>query len=331
MTSTKSRRNAKRHSAKPSEAASDTVHRPHATVMPAQVPARLAEENRRNTNQVLAALTKAAVSIGVKENAIEVVEVMERLQKMQMIAEDRQAEREFGLAKVAVSNDIPTIPKTKSYEFVDKANQKQLRFYSDRVDIESVLDPLTRKHGFSKEYSSKTDAKGWTCQVLTVRHAGGHSAVYESPYQPLDTTGAKNNSQAASSTAEYGMKQVLKGAFNILGVDFDDHGDNVNMPHPDAAKAHDKFADRVKGEAGKAQPQNTEPKQKMTLDEAAAAVEQKIKSADKGNAGKVMMTHIKVIAAMEADDKLKAKAAELRQYCDNDKKQPAEDPADDAA
>lgn len=285
--------------------------KPHVTIMAPQLPAQLAEENRTNTNQIVNALTKAAVSIAAKDNPLQVVEVMERLHKMQILAEDRQAEREFGLAKVAVSNEIPTIPKTKSYEFTDKANQKQNRLYSDRVDIESVLDPLTRKYGFSKEYSSKTDARGWTCQVLTLRHAGGHTAVYESPYQPLDTSGAKNNSQAASSTAEYGMKQVLKGAFNIIGVDLDDHGDNVNMPNPSATKEPDKFAERVKGEADK-KPAVQPEKTKLTLPEAAVLVEKKIRDAAPEKRGAILMADIKVIAAMEADPKFADKAAELR-------------------
>jgi hypothetical protein len=276
--------------------------------MAPQLPAQLAEENRSTTNQIVNALTKAAMSIAAKDNPLQVVEVMERLHKMQIFAEDRQAEREFGLAKVAISNEIPTIPKTKSYEFVDKANQKQVRLYSDRVDIESVLDPLTRKYGFSKEYSSKTDARGWTCQVLTLRHAGGHTSVYESPYQPLDTSGAKNNSQAASSTAEYGMKQVLKGAFNIIGVDLDDHGDNVNMPNSSATKQPDAFTDAVRAEAAKKPVE----KPKLTLAEAAALVEKKIRAAEPDKRGAVLMTDIKVIAAMEADETFAAKAAELR-------------------
>ena len=302
--------------------AAEPSHRPEQTVEPPQsktssktvanVPLRLVEENRHHSNQIINALTKAATTIAGKENALEVVEVMERLHKMQVFAENRQAEREFGAAKVAVAQELPTIPKTKSYEFVDKNNQKQTRMYSDRVDIESVLHPLCIKHGFSKEFSSKTDARGWTCQVMKLRHAGGHTEVYESPYQPLDTTGSKNNSQAASSTAEYGMKQVLKGAFNIIGVDFDDHGDNVNMPNSNAATP-DKFTAKVKEEA---QGAKAPEKPEMPLPEAAAAFEQRLTALAPEKRGEYLMRHIKLVAAMEAEPTLAPKAAELRKLCE---------------
>lgn len=278
-------------------------------------PNALISQNRAHSNQIINAIINAATTISAKGNALEVVEVIGRLHKLQIIAEDRQAEREFGVAKVAIAREIPTIPKTKSYEFVDKDNKKQTRMYSDRMDIESVLDPLCKKYGFSKEYTSKTNDKGWTCQVLILRHASGHVGLYESPYQPLDTSGAKNNSQAASSTAEYGMKQSLKGAFNIIGVDLDDQGDNINVP-PKNAETPDKFTARVQ-EKAKEEPQAQPPKQPAnSLVDAAGLLESKIRNAPQEQRGEILMKHIGIIGAMERDVKFADKAAELRKLCE---------------
>lgn len=293
-----------------------TAHRIERPVSPAaSLPARLVQENRTNSSNIIVALTGAVKALqGKGENPLQQVEFMERMLALQTTVENRQAEREFGAAKHSLAMELPTIPKRHKIEFTDKHNVQQSREYADRVDIESVLDPLCRKHGFSKEYSSHTDARGWACQVLTVRHAGGHKEVYNSPYMPLDTSGAKNNNQGAGSTAEYGKRYAVVGAFNILGVDWDDDGTNGKTGAPETAG--DKFNDRVKADAANAKP---EPKPetppaggKLSLEQAAVALEQKLVAAPQEKRGAILMGHINIIEAMQADEKFAAKAAELR-------------------
>lgn len=276
----------------------------------AVLPATLVTEQRNQSNQILAALTKTAVALSGKEGAVAHVEIMERLWGMQKEAEDRQAEREFGIAKVALAMDLPTIPKNHAITFVDKNNEKRETPYADRGDIETVLDPLCRKHGFSKEYSTET-IDGKACQVLTVRHVSGHKEVYRSPYMPLDTTGSKNNNQAAGSTAEYGKRYALIGAFNIIGVDRDDDG---NLGQDPSQPKGDKFSERVQTDAAQ-QPKKAEPP-KLTLPQAAEALESKIRNAAQDKRGDILMKHINIIGEMEKDATLAEKAAELRKLCE---------------
>lgn len=263
---------------------------------------KLIDDGRKQSSSIIATLSQTALTIAGSEGAGDKVAVLERLWAMQKEAEDRQAEREFAVAKVAVAMELPAIPKNHKIEFVDKNNQKRETPYATRDDIESVLDPICQKHGLSKEYSTHT-VDGKACQVLIVRHVGGHKEEYRSPYMPLDTTGSKNNNQAAGSTAEYGMRYALKGAFNIKGIDRDDDGNGG-----DAApqKPADKFAARVQEGS------------QISTDEAAAQLKEKLNSApSKERRGEILMQNVKIIAALEKEGK-QAVADELRKLAEEE-------------
>ena len=134
-----------------------------------------------------------------------------------------RAEQEFSFAKNALALEIPAIPKSHKIEFKDKNGTIQSTPYANREDIERIIGPIYRRHGFSTEYSTEyVDNKIQT--ILIVRHNSGHKEIYKSAPMPLDTSGSKNNNQAAGSTSEYGMRYCLKGAFNIIGIDTDDDG-----------------------------------------------------------------------------------------------------------
>lgn len=289
-------------------------HKPNQTVEPpntvAIVPEKLVREQRGHSTQIIEALTKTAIALSGKEGAADQVAIMERLWNMQKEAEDRQAAREFGIAKSALAMELPPIPKNHKIEFLDKNKVQRETPYADRADIENVLDPLCRKHGFSKEYSTDT-VDGKAAQVLTVRHVSGHTVVYHSPYMPLDSSGSKNNNQAAGSTAEYGRRYALVGAFNIIGVDKDDDG---SMAASTSEAAGDKFTARVQEDTGA--PKTAIPPVNMTLPEAAAALESKIRNCPQKDRGALLMKHIKIIGEMEKDAHWHEKAAELRRLCE---------------
>lgn len=277
------------------------------------IPAKLVDETRKTSHHIIDTLAKTALAISSAENAGEKLNVIQSLWNMQKEAEDRQAEREFNVAKVAVAMEMPPIPKTKKREFMDKNNNLQSTSYADLDDIESVLDPICRKYGIVKEYSSKTNDKGWAAQVCTVRHVSGHKETYESPFMPLDGTGSKNNNQAAGSTAKYGRRYALIGAFNIYHVDEDTDGATVD----DGAPKGDKFTERVQQDAAKAEPpKDADKPRQLTLPEAAEALERKIRNAPMEKRGEILMGHIKIVGAMEKDATLNDKAAELRKLCE---------------
>lgn len=292
------------------------VHKPKQQVL-TSVPAKIVEEGRKASHHIIDTLAKTALAISSAENAAEKLNVIQSLWTMQKEAEDRQAEREFNVAKVNVAMELPAIPKTKKTEFVDKTGVVQSRNYADLDDIEGVLDPICRKYGIVKEYSTRTDARGWAAQICTVRHVSGHKEIYEGSYMPLDSTGSKNNSQAALSTAKYSRRGALIGAFNIFHIDEDLDGET-----PDMGPKADKFAERVAEQASAAPADNGQPKG-LTLPEAAEALEKKLRNAVPEKRGGILMKHIKVVGAMEKDANFSVKAAELRALCE----QPATDGA----
>ena len=252
---------------------------------------KLVKEGRAQSHYLIDTLSKTALSIAGGDGASEKVAVIERLWAMQKDAEDRAAEREFGISKVALAMDLPVIPKKHTIEFIDKNNVKRETPYADRADIESVLDPICRKHGFSKEYSTET-IDGKACQVLTVRHVAGHKEVYRSPYMPLDTTGSKNNNQAAGSTSEYGKRYALIGAFNIIGVDKDDDG---NKGEDQASKPKDAFAARVQEQTAANAVSDEE-----RLNAAAAQLTQMLNDAPtKEKRGEILMKNLKIVSKLE--------------------------------
>jgi hypothetical protein len=277
----------------------------------APVAQRLVDDGRKQSHYLIDTLSKTALSIAGGEGAVEKVAVIERLWAMQKDAEDRAAEREFGISKVALAMELPVIPKKHAIEFIDKNNVKRETPYADRGDIESVLDPICRKHGFSKEYSTET-IDGKACQVLTVRHVAGHKEVYRSPYMPLDTTGSKNNNQAAGSTSEYGKRYALIGAFNIIGVDKDDDGNKGGNP---ADQAKDKFAARVHEQTA-----TTTGSDEERLTAAAAQLSQMLSDAPtKEKRGEILMKNLKIISKLEeSTDAHKEHAAAIRKLAEEE-------------
>lgn len=272
------------------------------------VPAKIVDEARKASHHIIDTLAKTALAISSAENAAEKLNVIQSLWNMQKEAEDRQAEREFNVAKVNVAMELPPIPKTKVRAFLDKNNVEQRSTYADLDDIESVLDPICRKYGIVKEYSTRTDARGWAAQVCTVRHVSGHKEVYEGSYMPLDTSGSKNNNQAALSTAKYSRRGALIGAFNIFHIDED-----LDGALPEEGPKADKFAERVQAQAEK--PTTAASPHAMTLPEAAGALESKIRNATPDKRAAILVKNINIIDAMEKEAAWHEKAAELRQLC----------------
>lgn len=271
----------------------------------AATPAKLVDDGRKQSLAIIDTLSKTAMTLASGDDAANKVAVIERLWAMQKDAEDRQAEREFGIAKVALAMQMPTIKKTKMIEFVEKASGKLRQTpYADRVAIEDALDPLCKKHGFSKEYSTDT-VNGMACQVLTVRHVAGHKEVFKSPYMPLDTGPGRNNLQAAGSTSEYGKRYALIGAFNVIGVDKDDDG---NLGDDTGAPKADKFTARVGEQSGNADVIDAKPTQadkeaeRTTLEiaqQAASKLEDKMLAAEPERRGQIFMANVRLVKELE--------------------------------
>lgn len=258
------------------------------------VPERMLQERRQDSDSLISALARAAADPKMD------VDKIERLWAIQKEATAMRAEQEFSSAKNAVAKNIPPIPKNHLIKFVDKKGNTQETPYADRHDIEKAIGPIYLAAGFSTEYTTDyVDSKIQT--VLILRHNSGHKEFYKAPPMPLDTSGSKNNNQAAGSTSEYGMRYCLKGAFNIIGVDKDDDG---NLGEPTAGHKGDKFGARVAEQSGTADVVDVAPQAEEhindTIKRAAETLIEKIKSAETPERrGQVLMRNVKLLKEME--------------------------------
>lgn len=276
--------------------------KPHATApkKPVQhlvvVPDTLLEERRRDASTLISALSAAAAD--PKSD----IDKIERLWAIQKEALAMRAEQEFAQAKNALARNMPTILKNHVIKFIDKKGNTQETPYADREDIEYSIGPIYLAAGFSTEYSTEyVDGKIQT--IMCLRHNSGHKEFYKAPPMPLDTSGSKNNNQAAGSTMEYGSRYCLRGAFNVIGTEPKPKEETINEVKSD------KFSARVGEQSGNGDIIDIEPTQKekdtgrtpLEIAQAAAQkLEEKLLSVDViERRGQILMANIRIVKELE--------------------------------
>jgi len=155
---------------------------------------------------------------------------LEKMMKMQMEWEDRQARKLFDEARARISAKLAhvKIVKGRSVAYdIDKHNkaagQKEAFKYAALEDIDKLVRPIMDEEGMTASYDVEPCAlQGWHTIVCWLSCAG-HREAYRMP-MPLDTSGGKGNAQAMGSTQSYGWRRALCGALNIVTVGEDDDG-----------------------------------------------------------------------------------------------------------
>ncbi len=151
-------------------------------------------------------------------------EVIERLTRLRLELEDRQAKREFFTAFRLLRREIPPI----------QANGKTDKGvpYMYYEDIMEVLQPLLDKHGFSKSFkeSAITD-KGDVTFELHLTHDGGYKEVYPRTF-PTDKAALNASGKAirsaiqdSGSTTSYAKRYLTVSTFDIIEKGMDTNGD----------------------------------------------------------------------------------------------------------
>lgn len=145
---------------------------------------------------------------------------LERLMKMQMEWEDREARKAFDAAMAEFKLNPPSIIKDKHVEF--KTNSGITAY--DHATIGNVVEKVVASlaaHGFSHRWIPRRIDGGLMSITCVIKHKLGHSE--ETTLEAgLDQSGGKNSIQAMSSTVTYLERYSLLAAVGLATKDQDD-------------------------------------------------------------------------------------------------------------
>jgi hypothetical protein len=172
---------------------------------------------------ILDIINRAAFDPSVDANKIEMLLRMAREFK----ADDAKAA--YARAMVAMKPELPVIDRKgriviheKGKEKTD-ANIQQSTPYALWEDIDAAITPVLAKHGFVLTFRTGAGPEGRITVTGVLTHELGHSEESTMPL-PLDTSGSKNNVQAAGSSTSYGKRYTATALLNIRFKGEDDDG-----------------------------------------------------------------------------------------------------------
>lgn len=164
---------------------------------------------------------------------------MSALLDMQERIMNKNAEIAFNGDFSRMSMELPRIFKTKEVAFKNKETGKMETAYSyeDIVDIDDAVRPILVKYGFTLSFVTDVRDGGGIIVKGILSHIGGHSRQTSFPLA-LDTSGGKNNLQAAGSTMKYGIRYATKTLLNLIVVDKEPDTDGII---PEAPISEERF------------------------------------------------------------------------------------------
>jgi ERF superfamily len=141
------------------------------------------------------------------------VDKMQRLLDMQMQMMAKQAEIEFNEALARLQAKLPKVDRKGRIEYVDKNKETRSTPFARYEDIDDVVRPLMAEEGFTISFTSVCEDRITVVGQLAHKH--GHSKTAEMRL-PIDSSGAKNPTQAVGSTVSYGKRYVICMLLNIV-------------------------------------------------------------------------------------------------------------------
>lgn len=153
------------------------------------------------------------------------VEKIKALMDMQLLLEDREAEKQFDAAMIEAQDDVRELAWDKLNRTTDSRNASYPK-------IEKMLRPIRKKYGFNESFDTEPGATlDQMVMCCDVSHKGGHKRRYRLP-MPIDGQGPKGGGvmtrpQAVGNGTSYGMRYLAKMIWNIpMLVDKDDNDGN---------------------------------------------------------------------------------------------------------
>lgn len=144
--------------------------------------------------------------------------------------EREEAEKAFARAMAAAQGEMGVVA-------TNATNPQTRSRYADYAQLDRVLRPIYRKHGFALSFNDgETSKPDWVRIECQVSHIGGHTRLYHKD-MPADGKGAKGNdvmtkTHAVGAAQSYAMRYLLRMIFNVATGEEDRDG---NAPRDDGA------------------------------------------------------------------------------------------------
>lgn len=138
-------------------------------------------------------------------------------------------ERDFA----AMQERLPVI--SKKGEILDRNGKVQSKF-SRYEDIQRIVKPILREHGFTVRHKQTPDTTKEMQMVTGLHHREGH-VEYSTFRADSDNTGSKNNVQGLGSVASYGKRYNLSALLDLEESGVDNDAQSAGKPASKAAPA----------------------------------------------------------------------------------------------
>lgn len=167
----------------------------------------------------------AVISRAAQDPTVD-IDKFERLVAMHERLQAREAKAQYTAAFADMQAELPEIERNGRIVIKDKAeNVIQSTGYAKWEDINEAIKPVMQKHGFGLSFRVNREADR-VIVTGVLAHRGGHSEETTMSL-PLDTTGSKNNVQAAGSSVSYGKRYTASALLNLTSRDIEVDDDGV--------------------------------------------------------------------------------------------------------
>lgn len=166
----------------------------------------------------------------------ESIGVLERLVALQERRDDRDRKEKFFEALKRVQEKAPRVTK---YGLMDRGPGKGTIAFAKREDIDAVMRPIYQAEGFSVNWDAPRSET--LIRVVGRFTAFGHTEEREWSCSP-DTSGGKQNPQAAGSTVSYGQRYISIMMWDIITEDQDTNGGTRASTSPILQKQADEIS-----------------------------------------------------------------------------------------
>lgn len=160
---------------------------------------------------------------------------IEMLLRMAREFKHDDAKAAYAKALIAMKPKLPVIDRKGRITIHEKGmpktaeNVTQSTPYALWEDIDAAITPILAQHGFVLTFRTGSMPDGKITVTGVLMHEMGHSEEATMPL-PLDTSGSKNNVQAAGSSTSYGKRYTAMALLNIRTKGEDDDGQKGGDP-----------------------------------------------------------------------------------------------------
>lgn len=147
------------------------------------------------------------------------VSALEAVIRMHNTQQDREQKREFEAAFTRMQADLPAIAATRHNKQTDSK-------YAKLADIQKIVKPILRQHGFSTRYESPdVQPEGLVVETCVLAYENGYS-IRNTESMPVDSKGIagkanKTETHGTGSAVSYARRYALCGILDIAIADDD--------------------------------------------------------------------------------------------------------------